>query len=218
MTDKKAVLSVGEKSIEMPMYSGTAGPDVIDVRTLVQEGLFTYDPGFVSTAACESKITYIDGANGILLHRGYPIEQLAEKSDYLEVAYLLLHGELPNKTEGERFRNTVKNHTMIHEQMRHFFNGFRRDAHPMAIMCGVVGALSAFYHDTMDMTDEHQREVAGFRLIAKMPTLGAMSYKYSLGQPFMYPRNDLNYAENFLYMMFATPCEPYTPNPILAKA
>lgn len=218
MTDKKAVLSVGEKSIEMPIYSGAAGPDVIDVRTLVQEGLFTYDPGFVSTAACESKITYIDGTNGVLLHRGYPIEQLAEKSDYLEVAYLLLHGELPNEAEGERFRNTVKNHTMIHEQMSHFFNGFRRDAHPMAIMCGVVGALSAFYHDTMDMTDEHQREVAGFRLLAKMPTLGAMCYKYSLGQPFMYPRNDLNYAENFLYMMFATPCEPYTANPVLAKA
>lgn len=218
MTDKKAVLSVGEKSIEMPIYSGTAGPDVVDVRSLVQEGLFTYDPGFVSTAACESKITFIDGANGILLHRGYPIEQLAEKSDYLEVAYLLLHGELPNQTEGERFRNTVKNHTMIHEQMRHFFNGFRRDAHPMAIMCGVVGALSAFYHDTMDMTDEAQREIAGFRLLAKMPTLGAMCYKYSLGQPFMYPRNDLNYAENFLYMMFANPCEPYEVNPILAKA
>jgi citrate synthase len=218
MTDKKAVLSVGEKSVEMPIYSGTAGPDVVDVRSLVQEGLFTYDPGFVSTAACESKITYIDGANGVLLHRGYPIEQLAEQSDYLEVAYLLLHGELPNETESERFRSTVKNHTMIHEQMRHFFNGFRRDAHPMAIMCGVVGALSAFYHDTMDMTDEGQREVAGFRLVAKMPTLGAMCYKYSLGQPFMYPRNDLNYAENFLYMMFATPCEPYQVNPVLAKA
>ncbi|MAL98340.1 citrate synthase [Hydrocarboniclastica marina] len=218
MTDKKAVLSVGEQTVELPIYSGTAGPDVIDVRALVQEGLFTYDPGFVSTSACESKITYIDGANGVLLHRGYPIEQLAENSDYLEVAYLLLHGELPNEAEGQRFRDTVKNHTMIHEQMRHFFNGFRRDAHPMAIMCGVVGALSAFYHDTMDMTDEKEREVAGFRLLAKMPTLGAMCHKYSLGQPFMYPRNDLNYAENFLYMMFANPCEEYEVNPVLAKA
>ncbi|MBU6952955.1 MULTISPECIES: citrate synthase [unclassified Hahella] len=218
MTDKKATLSVNGKTIELPVYSGTTGPDVIDVRGLVEEGLFTYDPGFVSTAACESQITYIDGANGVLLHRGYPIEQLAEKSDYLEVCYLLIHGELPTAEQAEEFRSTVKNHTMIHEQLRNFFNGFRRDAHPMAIMCGVVGALSAFYHDTMDFSDEHHREIAAFRLIAKMPTLAAMCYKYSTGQPFMYPRNDLDYAGNFLHMMFGTPCEPYQVNPVVAKA
>ena len=218
MTDKKARLSVGDKTIELPVYSGSAGPDVIDVRGLVQEGLFTYDPGFVSTASCESKVTYIDGANGVLLHRGYPIEQLAEHSDYLEVCYLLLYGELPTAEQNSRFRDMVKNHTMIHDQMSHFFNGFRRDAHPMAVMCGVVGALSAFYHDTMDMTDEKQREIAAFRLIAKMPTLAAMCYKYNMGQPFMYPRNDLGYAENFLYMMFGVPCEEYKVNPVLAKA
>ncbi|AZZ91351.1 citrate (Si)-synthase [Hahella sp. KA22] len=218
MTDKKATLSVNGKTIELPVYSGTTGPDVIDVRGLVEEGLFTYDPGFVSTAACESQITYIDGANGVLLHRGYPIEQLAEKSDYLEVCYLLIHGELPTAEQAEEFRSTVKNHTMIHEQLRNFFNGFRRDAHPMAIMCGVVGALSAFYHDTMDFSDEHHREIAAFRLMAKMPTLAAMCYKYSTGQPFMYPRNDLDYAGNFLHMMFGTPCEPYQVNPVVAKA
>ncbi|ABC31447.1 citrate synthase I [Hahella chejuensis KCTC 2396] len=218
MTDKKATLSVNGKTIELPVYSGATGPDVIDVRGLVEEGLFTYDPGFVSTAACESQITYIDGANGVLLHRGYPIEQLAEKSDYLEVCYLLIHGELPTAEQAEEFRSTVKNHTMIHEQLRNFFNGFRRDAHPMAIMCGVVGALSAFYHDTMDFSDEHHREIAAFRLMAKMPTLAAMCYKYSTGQPFMYPRNDLDYAGNFLHMMFGTPCEPYQVNPVVAKA
>ncbi|WP_020409427.1 citrate synthase [Hahella ganghwensis] len=218
MADKKATLSVNGKTIELPVYSGTAGPDVIDVRGLVQEGLFTYDPGFVSTAACESQITYIDGAKGVLLHRGYPIEQLAEKSDYLEVCYLLIYGELPTAAQAEKFRNTVKNHTMVHEQLNHFFNGFRRDAHPMAIMCGVVGALSAFYHDTMDFSDELHREIAAFRLIAKMPTLASMCYKYSMGQPFMYPRNDLDYASNFLYMMFATPCEEYKVNPVLARA
>lgn len=218
MTDKKARLSVGDKTIELPVYSGTTGPDVIDVRGLVQEGLFTYDPGFVSTASCESKITYIDGANGVLLHRGYPIEQLAEHSDYLEVCYLLLYGDLPTPDENKRFRDMVNNHTMIHDQMSHFFNGFRRDAHPMAVMCGVVGALSAFYHDTMDMTDQKQREIAAFRLIAKMPTLAAMCYKYNMGQPFMYPQNNLGYAENFLHMMFATPCDEYKVNPVLAKA
>ena len=218
MTDKKARLSVGDKTIELPVYSGTTGPDVIDVRGLVQEGLFTYDPGFVSTASCESKITYIDGANGVLLHRGYPIEQLAEHSDYLEVCYLLLYGDLPTPEENKRFRDMVNNHTMIHDQMSHFFNGFRRDAHPMAVMCGVVGALSAFYHDTMDMTDQKQREIAAFRLIAKMPTLAAMCYKYNMGQPFMYPQNKLGYAENFLHMMFATPCDEYKVNPVLAKA
>jgi citrate synthase len=218
MTDKKATLSVGDKSIELPMYSGTVGPDVIDVRSLVQEGIFTYDPGFVSTAACESKITYIDGANGVLLHRGYPIEELAENSDYLEVCYLLLNGELPSAEENKTFHQTIKNHTMLHDQMRNFYQGFRRDAHPMAIMCGVVGALSAFYHDQMDVTDEHEREITAHRLIAKMPTIAAWCYKYSIGQPFVYPRNDLSYAENFLQMMFGVPCEEYKPNPILAKA
>ncbi len=218
MSNEKATLSAGGKQYELPVYSGTVGPDVIDVRGLVQDGWFTYDPGFVSTAACESKITYIDGANGVLLHRGYPIEQLAKNADYLEVCYLLLHGELPSKEENERFRRTVNNHTMIHDQMYHFFKGFRRDAHPMAIMVGVVGALSAFYHDTMDMTNEKDREITAFRLIAKMPTIAAMCYKYSIGQPFMYPRNDLSYGENFLYMMFGVPCEEYKVNPVLAKA
>ncbi|TBW59046.1 citrate (Si)-synthase [Marinobacter halodurans] len=218
MTDRKAQLSVGDKSIELPVYAGTEGPDVIDVRGLVQEGVFTYDPGFVSTAACESKITYIDGANGVLLHRGYPIEQLAEKSDYLEVCYLLLNGELPTAEEDARFRDTVKHHTMIHDQMRHFFSGFRRDAHPMAIMCGVVGALSAFYHDQMDVTNQEQREITAHRLVAKMPTIAAWCYKYANGQPFIYPRNDLSYSENFLQMMFGNPCEEYKVNPVLAKA
>jgi citrate synthase len=207
-----------DEAIELPVYSGTEGPDVIDVRPLTGKGLFTYDPGFVSTAACESKITYIDGDQGILLHGGYPIEQLADKSDYLEVCYLLLNGELPDPEQKEEFVRIVKNHTMVHEQMSHFFNGFRRDAHPMAIMVACVGALSAFYHDSLDINDAHHREVCAFRLIAKMPTLAAMSYKYSIGQPFMYPRNDLNYAENFLHMMFGTPCEEYKPNPVLAKA
>ncbi|MAM89478.1 citrate synthase [Allohahella sp. A8] len=218
MTDKHATLKVDGKEIDLPMYSGTTGPDVVDVRSLVQQGLFTYDPGFVSTAACESKITFIDGTNGVLLHRGYPIEQLAQHSDYLETCYLLIHGELPSSEELGHFKSMVKNHTMVHEQLNHFFNGFRRDAHPMAIMCGVVGALSAFYHDTMDSTDEKHREIAAFRLIAKMPTLAAMCYKYSIGQPFMYPRNDLDYAANFLYMMFGTPCEEFVVNPVLAKA
>jgi citrate synthase len=220
MTDKKARLTVDglDEAIELPVYSGTEGPDVIDVRPLTGKGLFTYDPGFVSTAACESKITYIDGDQGILLHGGYPIEQLADKSDYLEVCYLLLNGELPDPEQKEEFVRIVKNHTMVHEQMSHFFNGFRRDAHPMAIMVACVGALSAFYHDSLDINDAHHREVCAFRLIAKMPTLAAMSYKYSIGQPFMYPRNDLNYAENFLHMMFGTPCEEYKPNPVLAKA
>ncbi len=219
MADKKATLTVeGLEPIELPVYSGTTGPDVVDVGALVKQGLFTYDPGFVSTAACESKITFIDGGNGVLLHRGYPIEQLAEHSDYLETCYLLLYGELPTKAQQEKFVSTVKNHTMVHEQLSHFFNGFRRDAHPMAIMCGVVGALSAFYHDSLDISNENHREVSAFRLIAKMPTLSAMVYKYSIGQPFMYPRNDLNYAENFLYMMFGVPCEEYEINPVFAKA
>jgi len=218
MADKKAQLSVDGKTIELPVYSGTLGPDVIDVRSLVQEGLFTYDPGFMSTAACESQITYIDGANGVLLHRGYPIEQLAEHSDYLETCYLLLYGELPTPEQSEKFRNTVRRHTMVNAQLSNFFNGFRRDAHPMAVMCGVVGALSAFYHDNMDFTKEEHREIAVFRLIAKMPTLAAMCYKYSMGQPFMYPRNDLDYAENFLHMMFSTPCGDYKPSPVISRA
>ena len=220
MADKKARLTVDglEEVIELPVYSGTTGPDVVDVRALTSKGLFTYDPGFVSTAACESSITYIDGAKGVLLHGGYPIEQLAENSDYLEVCFLLLNGELPTPEQKEVFVKTVKNHTMVHEQMTHFFNGFRRDAHPMAIMVAVVGALSAFYHDSLDIDDAHHREVCAFRLIAKMPTIAAMCYKYSIGQPFQYPRNELDYADNFLQMMFGNPCEDYVTNPVLAKA
>jgi len=220
MADKKAILKVDgvEEALELPVYEGTVGPDVVDVRSLTGKGLFTYDPGFVSTAATESAITYIDGGAGVLLHRGYPIDQLAEKSDYLETCYLLLHGELPNAEQKETFVSTIKNHTMVHEQLSHFFNGFRRDAHPMAIMCGVVGALSAFYHDSLDIHDEHHRMVSAHRLIAKMPTLAAMVYKYSIGQPFMYPQNDLSYAENFLHMMFNTPCEEKKISPVLAKA
>lgn len=218
MTEKSAQLTIGGKTLDLPIYSGTIGPDVVDVGKLTSAGVFTYDPGFVSTASCESKITYIDGDKGILLHRGYPIDQLADKSDYLETCFLLLYGELPSQAQKAKFENTIRNHTMVHEQLRSFFQGFRRDAHPMAIMCGVVGALSAFYHDSLEISDERHREVAAFRLIAKMPTLAAMCYKYSLGQPFMYPRNDLNYAENFLHMMFAVPCADYKVNPILAKA
>lgn len=220
MADKKARLTVDglEESIELPVYSGTLGPDVIDVRPLTGKGLFTYDPGFVSTAACDSSITFIDGGKGVLLHGGYPIDELAEKSDYMEVCYLLLNGELPTAEQKDKFVNTVKNHTMVHEQLNHFYNGFRRDAHPMAIMCGVVGALSSFYHDSLDIDNEHHREVCAYRLIAKMPTIAAMCFKYSNGQPFMYPRNDLSYAGNFLQMMFGTPCEEYIVNPVLEKA
>jgi citrate synthase len=218
MTEKSAQLNLGGNTLDLPIYSGTIGPDVVDVGQLTGAGVFTYDPGFVSTAACESKITYIDGGKGVLLHRGYPIDQLADNSDYLEVCYLLLYGELPNATEKQQFESTINNHTMVHEQLRNFYQGFRRDAHPMAIMCGVVGALSAFYHDSLEISDERHREIAAFRLIAKMPTLAAMCYKYSLGQPFMYPRNDLSYSENFLQMMFGVPCEEYEVNPILAKA
>ncbi|MEE4110191.1 MAG: citrate synthase, partial [Halieaceae bacterium] len=220
MSDQKATLTIEgvEGGIDLPIYTGALGPQVIDVGGLTANGYFTYDPGFVSTAACESEITFIDGAEGVLLHRGYPIEQLAKQSDYLETCYLLLYGELPNAEEKERFVSTVHNHTMVHEQIRTFFNGFRRDAHPMAIMCGVVGALSAFYHDSLDIADEHHRQVAAFRLIAKMPTIAAMSYKFSIGQPFMYPDNSLNYAENFLHMMFGTPCAPSKVSPVLAKA
>ena len=219
MTDKKASLSIdGHDPIELPIYTGTIGPDVVDVGKLTGQGLFTYDPGFVSTAACESKITYIDGDKGILLHRGYPIGQLAEHSDYLETCYLLMHGELPTQEQKDEFVYTIKHHTMVHDQLFTFFNGFRRDAHPMAIMCGVVGALSAFYHDSLDISDEKHREVAAIRLIAKMPTLAAMSYKYSIGQPFMFPDNSLDYSANFLHMMFNTPCEHKEISPTLARA
>ncbi len=220
MSDRKATLSIDgiDEAIELPIYSGTLGPDVVDVGGLTSKGMFTYDPGFVSTAACESEITYIDGGKGILLHRGYPIDQLADHSNYLETCYLLLNGELPTKAEYELFVGTIKRHTMVHEQIRTFFNGFRRDAHPMAIMCGVVGALSAFYHDSLDISDENHRRVAAFRLIAKMPTLAAMSYKFSIGQPFMYPDNSMSYSENFLHMMFGNPCEKTRISPTLARA
>jgi citrate synthase len=219
MSDKKAVLSVdGKEPIALPVYSGTVGPDVIDVGALASKGIFTYDPGFMSTAACESKITYIDGDQGVLLYRGYPIEQLAEKSDYIETCYLLLKGELPNKAQKSAFEERIRRHTLVHDQLTKFFSGFRRDAHPMAVMCGVVGALSAFYHDSLDINNPDHREISAVRLIAKMPTLAAMAYKYNAGLPFMYPRNDLNYSENFLYMMFGTPCEEYKVNPVLARA
>lgn len=223
MTDKKATLTIdhgngASDSIDLPVLEGTLGPDVVNVGSLTSNGYFTYDPGFTSTASCESQITFIDGDKGILLHRGYPIEQLAEQSDYLETCYLLLYGELPSKAEKEEFVTTVHNHTMVHEQIRTFFNGFRRDAHPMAIMCGVVGALSAFYHDSTDISDPHHRTVAAYRLIAKMPTIAAMSYKFSVGQPFMYPDNSLDYSANFLHMMFGTPCEPSNVSPTIARA
>lgn len=207
------------KTIDLPILTGTDGPDVVDVRTLYQQlGLFTFDPGFTSTASCESEITFIDGDKGVLLHRGYAIDDLAKQSNFMEVAYLLLYGDLPNQTEKKKFIRNIIHHTMVHEQISSFFHGFRRDAHPMAIMVGVVGALSAFYHDSLDIHDPEQREVAAYRLVAKIPTLAAMAYKYSIGQPFIYPRNDLNYAENFLHMMFAVPCESYKISPTLAKA
>lgn len=218
MAEKKATLSIGDKKIDLDIYSGTLGPDVIDVSSILKDGYFTYDIGFNSTAACESKITFIDGDKGVLLYRGYPIEQLANHSDFLEVCYLLLNGELPTKTQYDEFCTAITNHTMVHEQIRNFFNGFRRDAHPMAIMVGVVGALSAFYHDTIDIKHPEHRAISALRLIAKMPTIAAMCYKYSIGQPFMQPRNNLSYAENFLHMMFGTPCEDTPPNPVLAKA
>lgn len=220
MSDKNATLAIpGKDAIDLPIYSGTIGPDVVDVGALTGQGMFTYDPGFVSTAACESKITYIDGGKGVLLHAGYPIDQLAEKSDFLETCWLLWHGELPTAAEKQSFVDNVTNHTMVHDQMNNFYRGFRRDAHPMAIMCGVVGALSAFYHDSLDINNEKHRNISAIRLIAKMPTLAAMAYKYSIGQPFVYPRNDLSYSENFLHMMFSTPCESESKiSPVLAKA
>ncbi|WP_299552658.1 citrate synthase [uncultured Tateyamaria sp.] len=218
-TQKSATLTIGDDSYDLPIHSPTAGPDVLDIRKLYgQAGVFTYDPGFTSTASCDSTITFIDGGNGVLLHRGYPIEQLAGKSHYLEVCYLLLYGELPSASQLEEFESLVTNHTMLHEQMQYFYRGFRRDAHPMAIMTGVVGAMSAFYHDSTDIHDEHQREVASIRLIAKMPTIAAWAYKFSIGQPFIYPRNDLDYASNFLRMCFAVPAEDYEVNPILSRA
>jgi len=216
---KFASLTLDGKTYELPVLSPTSGPDVIDIQKLYAEAnVFTYDPGFTSTASCNSTITFIDGAKGELLHRGYPIDQLASKSHYLEVCFLLLYGHLPESTELETFENLVTNHTMLHEQMVHLFRGFRRDAHPMAIMTGVVGAMSAFYHDSTNISDPHQREVASIRLIAKMPTIAAMAFKYTVGQPFVYPRNDIDYASNFLRMCFAVPAEDYEVNPILARA
>ncbi|MDU6284561.1 MAG: citrate synthase [Acinetobacter sp.] len=216
---KKAVLHLDGKEIGLPIYSGTLGPDVIDVSSILKAGHFTFDPGFMATAACESKITFIDGDKGILLHRGYPIDQLATQADYLETCYLLLNGELPNAEQKVEFDTKVRAHTMVHDQVSRFFNGFRRDAHPMAIMVGVVGALSAFYHNNLDIEDINHREITAIRLIAKIPTLAAWSYKYTVGQPFIYPRNDLSYAENFLHMMFATPADrDYKVNPVLARA
>jgi citrate synthase len=220
MTDKKAYLTVEglDEQIELPVYAGSTGPDVIDVRSLTGKGYFTYDPGFVSTASCESQITYIDGDAGVLLHRGYPIDQLAEKSDFLETCYLLLNGELPNSQEKEEFVKVITNHTMVNEAMARFFRGFHHNAHPMSMMCGAVGAMASFYHDYLDITDPEHRAISAHRLIAKMPTLAAMCYKHSQGQPFMYPNNKLNYAENFLHMMFGTPCEDPEVSPVLAKA
>ena len=218
-TGKTAKLSFDGKELELPILSPSAGPDVIDIRKLYAQGdVFTYDPGFTSTASCDSTITFIDGDKGELLHRGYPIDQLAEKSHFLEVCYLLLYGELPTADQLEDFENRVTNHTMLHEQMQYFFRGFRRDAHPMATMVGVVGAMSAFYHDSTDISDPWQREVASIRLIAKMPTIAAWAYKYSIGQPFVYPLNSLDYASNFLRMCFAVPAEDYEVNPILSRA
>ncbi|GKW47828.1 citrate synthase [Halomonas sp. NCCP-2165] len=220
MADRKAQLTIEglDKVIELPVYSGTVGPDVVDVRGLGAEGVFTYDPGFMATSSCQSAITYIDGAKGVLLHRGYPIDQLAKHSNYVELCYLLLNGERPSKEEYRNFERTIRNHTMVHEQLANFYKGFRRDAHPMSILCGVVGGLAAFYHDHLDITREEDRQISAIRLIAKMPTLAAMCYKYNIGQPFNYPRNDMSYAENFLYMMFSNPCEEYQINPVFAKA
>ncbi len=207
------------KTIELPVQGGTVGPAVIDIRKLYAEtGHFTFDPGFTSTASCESKITYIDGDEGVLLYRGYDIAELAEQSDFMECCYLLLNGELPNREQKVKFERDITLHTMVHQQIEFFFRGFRRDAHPMAVMCGVVGALSAFYHDSLNIHDPHERMVASYRLIAKLPTIAAMAYKYSIGQPFVFPQNHLGYAENFLQMTFGVPCEPYKVNPILAKA
>ncbi len=214
-----ATLTLHDKQIEFPVYSGTVGPDVIDISSLYNKaGVFTYDPGFTSSASCKSDITFIDGDEGVLLYRGYPIDQLAENGSFLETCHLLLYGELPNSQQYAHFVNRVTYHTMIHEQMNRFFSGFRRDAHPMAVMVGTVGALAAFYHNSIDITDPIQRDLASIRMIAKMPTIAATAFKYSIGQPFMYPRNELDYSSNFLYMLFGVPCEPYKVNPVLARA
>jgi citrate synthase len=216
---KMATLTIGNKSLDLPVRSGTAGPDVVDISGLYSDAkVFTYDPGFTSTAACESKITYIDGDEGILLYRGYPIEQLAEQGDFIETCYLLYYGNLPTPSQRREFEHAITHHTMIHEQMARFYQGFRRDAHPMAVMVAVVGAMSAFYHDSTDINDPKQREIASRRMIAKLPTIAAMAYKYHIGQPFIYPKNDLTYAANFLRMCFAVPCEDYKVNPVLARA
>ena len=221
MTEKLATLSFsdGKPSIDFPVLGGTMGPEVIDVRALYgKTGMFTYDPGYLSTASTRSSITFIDGDEGILLYRGYPIEQLAERCTFLEVAYLIMNGELPNQKQLDEFVDIVMHHTMVHEQLSRFYTGFRRDAHPMAVMCGVIGALSAFYHDSIDINDPRSREISAFRLIAKLPTITAMTYKYNVGQPFMYPKNSLSYVENFLYMTFGTPCEDWKPNLVLTRA
>jgi citrate synthase len=219
MSETVAKLSIGDKTYEFPVLSGTVGPQVIDIRSLyAKTGMFTYDPGYTSTAACDSTITYIDGDVGELMYRGYPIDQLADRSNYLEVCYLLLYGELPSKGQMKDFEDRVTRHTMVHEQMHYFYRGFRRDAHPMAIVCGVVGAMAAFYHDSTDISDAEQREIASVRMIAKIPTIVAMAYKYSIGQPFVYPRNDLDYASNFLRMCFSVPAEDYVVNPVIARA
>lgn len=219
MTSSFAKLSIpGKEDLQLPILKGTLGPDVVDIAGLGKLNTFTFDPGFRATASCESKITYIDGDKGILLHRGYPIEQLAEHSNFLEVCYLLLYGELPNQAQYSTFVQKVTIHTLVHEQLIRFYSGFRRDAHPMAVMCGVVGALSAFYHDSLDIKNEEHRNIAAFRLIAKMPTLAAMCHKYSIGHPFIYPQNKMSYTENFLHMMFSVPSEEMIPNPVLVKA
>lgn len=219
MADKQATLNVGGKSFEFPVREGTVGPDVVDIRKLYgQSHMFTYDPGFTSTASCESALTYIDGEQGVLLHRGYPIGQLAEESSFMETAYLMLNGQLPDAQEFEDFNYTITRHTMLNEQLMQFYRGFRRDAHPMAVMCGVVGALSAFYHDSTDISDPDHRRISSHRLIAKMPTIAAAAYKYSLGQPFVYPDNSLSYTGNFLRMTFGVPAEPYEVNPAVEKA
>jgi len=220
MADKKATLSLPDgKTLDFPVMSGTIGPDVVDIRTLYgKSGMFTYDPGFLSTASCNSTITYIDGDAGVLLYRGYPIEQLAQHCDFLEVCYLLLNGELPNLKQKTDFVDIVTHHTMVHEQISRFFTGFRRDAHPMATMVGVVGALSAFYHDALDINNPEHRTISAFRLIAKLPTITAMAYKYNVGQPFMYPKNDLSYTANFMRMMFGVPTEEYKSNEVLVRA
>ncbi|HEK0617195.1 TPA: citrate synthase [Proteus mirabilis] len=218
MADNKAKLTIGETSVDLDVLSPTLGSKVIDIRTLGSKGYYTYDPGFTSTASCESKITYIDGNNGILLHRGFPIGQLATESTYLEVCYILLYGEAPTQEQYDKFKTTVTRHTMIHEQITRLFHGFRRDSHPMAVLCGVTGALAAFYHDALDVSNPVHRDITAYRLLSKMPTVAAICYKYSIGQPFVYPRNDLSYAGNFLHMMFATPCEEYVVNPVLERA